>query len=137
MLEPTIPPPMITTSAECTSHVYVDCVLRCRDEFQEVIAASATRASTTTANHPNTTANAVPRLTLLMQAMPIAVRDRVQRLKTSKGVSNARSTGEPSGPIKYPGLVAAAFSMLNPSPLTPASSDTIPSIVPNSCGSLV
>ena len=47
----------------------------------------ATLASTTTANHPKTTANAVLRLTLLMQVMPMAVKINVQIEKTSNGVS--------------------------------------------------
>src|SRR5208337_2355419 len=99
MLEPTIPPPMRTTSAVCMS------VVRFRDALQEVAAARATLANTTTANHPNTTANAVPRLTLLMQVIPMAVRTKVQMVTTSNGVSSARSTAEPLGSMKYPGLV--------------------------------
>ena len=49
----------------------------------------ATLANTTTADHPNTTANAVPRLTLLMHVMPIAVSTNVQMVMTSNGVSRA------------------------------------------------
>jgi len=56
---------------------------------QEVPAARATLANTTTADHPNTTANAVPRLTLLMHVMPIAVSTNVQMVMTSNGVSRA------------------------------------------------
>src|SRR5208283_290075 len=104
---------------------------------QEVAAAIATLANTTMANQPNTTAYAVPRLTLLMQVMPMAVRIKVQILKTSNGVSKARSTAEPSGPMKYPALVATGLSMMNPSPLTPARSDSIANSVVSSSGSLV
>src|SRR5260370_42467403 len=103
----------------------------------EVAAASATLTRTTTANQPNTTANAVPRLTLLMQEMPMAVRTRLQSERTSNGVSSERSTAEPSGPMKYPGLVATGFCRLNPSPLTPASSDTMASSGDSTCGSRV
>ena len=84
-------------------------MVRFRDALQEVAAARATLTNTTTANHPNTTANAVPRLTLLMQVIPMAVRIKDQMVRTSNGVSKARSTGEPSGPMKYPGLVATGF----------------------------
>jgi hypothetical protein len=43
---------------------------------QEVAAAGATLANTTTADHPNTAANAVPRLTLLMsQIAPVITRE--------------------------------------------------------------
>src|SRR5208282_221961 len=104
---------------------------------QEVATARATLPRTTTANHPKTTANAVPRLTLLMQVMPMAVNTNVQIVKTSNGESSARSTGEPSVPIKYPALVATGFSMLNASPLTPATSDSIASSVVSSIGSRV
>src|ERR1039458_1080924 len=102
---------------------------------QEVATASAILPNTTTANQPNTTAKAVPRFTLLMQVMPMAVSTNVQMVKTSNGDSSARNTGEPSGPIKYPRLVATGFSMLNASPLTPATSDSIASTVVSSIGS--
>src|SRR5271170_7578560 len=109
-------------------HVYCSfCDYSCCDTPQEVSAARATLNNTTAANHPKTTAYAVPRLTLLMQVMPMAVRIKLQMPSASNGVSRARSTGEPSGPMKYPRLVATGFSMLNPSLLTPAKSDAIAS----------
>src|ERR1700730_2874420 len=118
MLEATIPPPMRTTSAVC---------MMCFDDRQANAAATATPISTTTAYQPNTMANAVPRLTLLMQVMPIAVRTRVQMVKMSNDVSRLASAGWAARSTKYPGLVATGFWKVNPSLLTPASSDKIAS----------
>ncbi len=54
-------------------------------------------------------ANAVPRFTLVIQVIPMATRINVQIVMISSGVSSARSTAEPPGSMKYPGLVANGF----------------------------
>src|SRR5258708_126906 len=99
MLEATIPPPMRTTSAVCIG-------LATR---QENAAVKPTPISTTKANQPNTTANAVLVLTLLIQVIPIAARIMVQMANTSNDDKKLYRTGFVAGSTKYPGLVATGF----------------------------
>src|SRR5260370_33637477 len=83
MLEATVPPPMRTTSAVCIGFV----------TRQENAAVKPTPISTTKANQPNTTANAVPVLTLLIQVIPIAAKIMVQMANTSNGDKKLYRTG--------------------------------------------
>lgn len=55
------------------------CAWRVSVMRQEVAAARATLANTTTADHPNTAANAVPRLTLLMSQIAPVIYERKQQ----------------------------------------------------------
>src|SRR5208282_2604423 len=160
MLEPTIPPPIMATSAVRMMLAIVNgCVVtglrpvlsgqppaptqagpdraQTFSPTQDVAAVMATRPITMMTYQPKTTAKAVPRLTLLMQLMPMAVRTNDQMVITSSGDKSARRTAEPLGSMKYPGLVARGFWMLKPSVLTPANIDKIASSARSSSGSLV
>jgi len=78
---------------------------------QENAAVKPTPISTTKANQPNTTANAVPVLTLLIQVIPIAAKIMVQMANTSNGDKKLYRTGFAAGSTKYPGLVATDSEM--------------------------